>query len=91
MMASRVSSDSPGQAEISATVRPQPMQSRLSGSTTQVFMQGVKGAGGTKFMRRDLSAAPADEKGAKRRDFARLSRCAGDVAGLAADLTPRER
>jgi hypothetical protein len=35
-----------GQSEISATVRPQPMQNPLSGSITQILTQGVTGAAG---------------------------------------------
>jgi len=41
MIAVRSDSLMAAQAAISATERPQPMQSAESGSTTQVWMQGV--------------------------------------------------
>jgi hypothetical protein len=50
MMARRSASLISGQSEISATVRPQPMQRLLEGSTTQTLTQGVAG-GGWMFMR----------------------------------------
>jgi hypothetical protein len=39
------------QSEISATVRPQPMQRLIEGSTTQIFTHGVAGAGARISMR----------------------------------------
>ena len=41
----RCSGDSPSQPPISVRVRPQPMQKPVSGSTTQILMQGVSMAG----------------------------------------------
>jgi hypothetical protein len=41
MILLRSSGDSPIQSEISPRVRPQPMQNPVSGSTTQILMQGV--------------------------------------------------
>ncbi len=45
MMAPRSASLNSGQAAISATVRPQPMQSSDKGSTTQTLTHGVEIAG----------------------------------------------
>jgi hypothetical protein len=41
----RSSGENPSQPPISARVRPQPMQNPVSGSTTQIFTQGVSMAG----------------------------------------------
>jgi hypothetical protein len=43
MTATRAVSLMAGQAAISATVRPQPMHSAETGSTTQILTQGVAG------------------------------------------------
>jgi hypothetical protein len=43
MTAARSVSDMSGQAAISVIVRPQPMQSAETGSTTQILTQGVAG------------------------------------------------
>jgi hypothetical protein len=43
MTTSRSASAIPGHAAISAIVRPQPMQSAQTGSTTQILTQGVAG------------------------------------------------
>ncbi len=44
MTAMRSGSAMAGQAAISATVRPQPMHSAETGSTTQILTQGVDGS-----------------------------------------------
>jgi hypothetical protein len=45
MISSRSVSLKPGQAAISSLVRPHPMHKLERGSSTQIFTQGVEGAG----------------------------------------------
>ena len=91
MIASRPGSSSPPHAAISSNVRPQPMQSALRGSITQIWTQGVEDGGLVRgaLMRPYLGGGAPDEKAAQAGNFSKLLRRPGDIAGLAADLPPR--
>lgn len=90
MIASRLGSSRPPQAAISLNVRPQPMQSALRGSITQIWTQGVEGGGLVfgAFIRPYLGGGAPDEKADEAGNFGELLRCARNVASLAADLAP---
>jgi hypothetical protein len=78
------------QREISATVRAQPMHNPLNGSTTQTFMQGLVGVTSGSFITMLLRRCEANEKGCPGGYFRGRRRRAGDVAGLPANMAPRQ-